>query len=411
MVSSSWRAAVVAASGSPLDHGARERRGPRQLQSRCRDQAPGRHLGVCALGHLLDRAHHRRLTARRRVGRDAGIAGAARPEDERDGREQGGEGDETQATIHGGGSVAMAPRRPGPGPAPSRPARGAASCVRQRATRSAVAGDGVGCRAMAGLPSSPLGSAPASPPPDSGALRRGRSLLAAPRRRRWAAIALLVAIVLSGGALRFHAASRTRATLSADEQAYTHIADALRLDHRFGAPHESDPFRWAPLTPVLFAAAAIVARTHTVGDGHGLGPARVAQALVSTLTILAAWGLALVLAGWAAGLLAAAGDRLLPAGHPRRRVAAVRAARCAAAAVRAARSRACRASRRPAGGRRSRRAGPPSHRRRLRWRRRGPRAQLPRPRRHAGRRARAAARRAVRPPAHRDGGPPRRGPA
>ena len=118
---------------------------------------------------------------------------------------------------------------------------------------------------------------------------------------------LLVLIVLSGGALRFHAASRTRATLSADEQAYTHIADALRLHHRWGTPHETDPFRWAPGTPVLFAAAAFVARAHSVGDGHGLGPARVAQALVSTLTILAAWGLAFVLAGWGAGLLAAAG--------------------------------------------------------------------------------------------------------
>ena len=66
---------------------------------------------------------------------------------------------------------------------------------------------------------------------------------------------LLVLIVLSGGALRIHAASRTRATLSADEQAYTHIADALRLHHRWGTPHETDPFRWAPGTPVAGCAS------------------------------------------------------------------------------------------------------------------------------------------------------------
>ena len=165
---------------------------------------------------------------------------------------------------------------------------------------------------MAGLPSAPAGFAPQTPP-----VREPPRLARPPvppawRPPRWAAIVLLVAIVLGGGALRVQAAARTRPALSADEQAYTHIADALRLDHRFGAPHESDPFRWAPATPVLFAAAAIAARAHTVGDGRGLGPARIAQVIVSTLTIVAVWGLALVLAGWGAGLLAAAGIAFYP---------------------------------------------------------------------------------------------------
>jgi len=165
---------------------------------------------------------------------------------------------------------------------------------------------------MAGPPSPPVGSTPgslpATAPREIG--RPARALSAG--QRRWLAIALLVAIVLVGGALRFHAASRTRATLSADEIAYSHIADDLRIDHRWGSPHQTDPFRWAPATPVLFAAAAVLSGSHTVGDGHGLGPARVAQALVSTLTILAAWGLAFVLAGWGAGLVGAAAIAFYP---------------------------------------------------------------------------------------------------
>src|SRR5277367_1834621 len=165
---------------------------------------------------------------------------------------------------------------------------------------------------MAGLPSPPVGSTPGSPPaPEPGPPARSAHAFSE-RRRRIASVVLLVAIVLAGGALRFHAASRYRATLSADEIAYTHLADHLRVDKRWGSPHQTDPFRWAPATPVLFAAAALLSGQHSVGDGHGLGPARVAQALVSTLTILAAWGLAYVLAGWAAGLVAAAAIAFYP---------------------------------------------------------------------------------------------------
>jgi 4-amino-4-deoxy-L-arabinose transferase-like glycosyltransferase len=131
-------------------------------------------------------------------------------------------------------------------------------------------------------------------------------------QRRWAAIVLLVAIVLAGGALRFQAAARHRATLSADEIAYSHLADHLLAQHQWGSPHQTDPFRWAPGTPVLFAAAGLLGGAHSVGGEAGLGPARVAQALVSTATILAVWGLALVLAGWGAGLVAAAAMAFYP---------------------------------------------------------------------------------------------------
>jgi hypothetical protein len=165
---------------------------------------------------------------------------------------------------------------------------------------------------MAGLPSAPAGSAPESPPARERAPLRRLSMLGERTGTRWAAIALLVAIVLAGGGLRLHAATRARPALSADEIAYTHIADALRVEQRYGASQESDPFRWAPATPVLFAAAALVAGAHDVGGAHGLGPARVAQVLMSTLTIVAVWGLALVLAGWAAGLLAAAAIAFYP---------------------------------------------------------------------------------------------------
>ncbi len=165
---------------------------------------------------------------------------------------------------------------------------------------------------MAGLPDAPAGSVPERPPVRDRSPLRRLSALRARRETRWAAVAVLVAIVLAGGALRLHAANRDRPALSADEVAYTHIADALRLEHRYGATHESDPFRWAPATPLLFAAAAVVGRAHDVGGAHGLGPARVAQVLVSTLTIVAVWGLALVLAGWGAGLLAAAAIAFYP---------------------------------------------------------------------------------------------------
>lgn len=154
-------------------------------------------------------------------------------------------------------------------------------------------------------------SARARPAPETGETTRPArwpSVAAVPGARagRWALVALFVAVVIAGGALRLHAAATNHHPLSSDEQAYVHLGDSLRARHHWGAPHESDPFRWAPATPFMFAAAAFVSGEHGVGDDANLGPARVAQVLVSTLTIVAVGALAGLLAGWVAAIAAAA---------------------------------------------------------------------------------------------------------
>jgi 4-amino-4-deoxy-L-arabinose transferase-like glycosyltransferase len=109
-------------------------------------------------------------------------------------------------------------------------------------------------------------------------------------RQRWIAVALAL-IVLVGGGLRFREAVDPDPRLSADEQAY--VNEALNLSHgTYG------DFRWPPGAPVMFAASRVFDKDRDLPAAYWF------QALVCTLTILAAFGIAAVAAGPVAGLLA-----------------------------------------------------------------------------------------------------------
>lgn len=122
--------------------------------------------------------------------------------------------------------------------------------------------------------------------------------------------AVLVIVLGAGGALRLEAAGDTRRALSADEQSYLRLANDLRSDGTYGDPGMRHPFHWAPGTPAMFAAAA--GRDSPLGDTSRRGPDRTAQAMVSTLTIAAAFGIAALLAGAWVGLAAAAALAFYP---------------------------------------------------------------------------------------------------
>jgi Dolichyl-phosphate-mannose-protein mannosyltransferase len=122
---------------------------------------------------------------------------------------------------------------------------------------------------------------------------------------------LLGALAVAGGALRLHAADGTRGRAVADERAYVELAGDLRADGRYGDPAMRHPFHWAPATPALFAAAE-VAGDRDDRSGQLPEAARTAQAVVGTLAIVAAFGLAATLAGGVAGLAAAAAVAFYP---------------------------------------------------------------------------------------------------
>jgi hypothetical protein len=134
--------------------------------------------------------------------------------------------------------------------------------------------------------------------------RRGGAL--APSLRTAIVGALLVLVLAGGWALRYHAASEPRRTLSADERSYVRLAQDLR-DHRtYGDGKLRQPFHWAPATPVMFALAASGDERHRLSStDFGAGPARTAQAVVSTATIAFAFGFAALVGGAWAGIAAA----------------------------------------------------------------------------------------------------------
>src|SRR5206468_4336286 len=149
------------------------------------------------------------------------------------------------------------------------------------------------------------GHAPMAATPD--ALRRS-SGCALPRPSRSAALAAaLLAVVLAAGAIqRLDAANDpVHATPSADQRAYVRVAHDLRALGTFGDSGLAHPFHWAPGAPALFAAADAIAGT-PAGEPLDLRAARRAQAVVGTLTVLAVFALAALLAGRWAGVAAAA---------------------------------------------------------------------------------------------------------
>ncbi|HEY0345109.1 MAG TPA: hypothetical protein VGC59_10700 [Solirubrobacteraceae bacterium] len=116
--------------------------------------------------------------------------------------------------------------------------------------------------------------------------------------------AALVLCVAGGFALRAQAAQSPSGHRSADERAYGRIALALSTSGSYGDPEMRNPYQWAPGAPALFALA------HRVGGGpvrpgFRFEAAYWAQAVVGTLAIAVAFGLAWLAAGGIAAPLVA----------------------------------------------------------------------------------------------------------
>ncbi len=125
-------------------------------------------------------------------------------------------------------------------------------------------------------------------------------------------LAVLAALTVVGGILRFDAASDPSAYQSRDEQAYAMIARALSVTGNYGNPGMTDPVHWPPGAPLMFALAYELKPQKRGGGVWDVPSAYPLQALVGTLTIPAVFLLAYLVAGWAAGLVAAAGVAIYP---------------------------------------------------------------------------------------------------
>jgi hypothetical protein len=123
---------------------------------------------------------------------------------------------------------------------------------------------------------------------------------------------LLCAIVAGGAAVRFHRAAHPDPPRSADERAYLTLARDLVVTGDYGGPTSGmdDPLHWPPAAPGLFALAEKLDSS----PASEFAPRSVytAQAIVGTLTILAAFAAAALLAGAWAGLAAAAATAFYP---------------------------------------------------------------------------------------------------
>jgi hypothetical protein len=127
-------------------------------------------------------------------------------------------------------------------------------------------------------------------------------------------LAILVALTVIGGVLRFDAAADPSRYQSKDEQSYAMLARWLVVHHEYGHPGMTDPAHWPPGAPLLFAVAYRV-HPETRNDGAGVWDVPAAypvQAFVGTLTIPAAFLLGLLVAGSVAGLVAAGAVAVYP---------------------------------------------------------------------------------------------------
>jgi 4-amino-4-deoxy-L-arabinose transferase-like glycosyltransferase len=130
----------------------------------------------------------------------------------------------------------------------------------------------------------------------------GRVVRRLPHHRRWAVGLVLAAVTAASLGLQLHRVASTHGRLSADERAYLHLARDVHDRGNWGDFGLKQPFRWAPGTPMLFAATATVSGAPVDRD-----TAYHAQIAVGTLLVPATFLLAAALAGWLAGLTAAAG--------------------------------------------------------------------------------------------------------
>ncbi|MGZ4268225.1 MAG: hypothetical protein ACXVSX_03345 [Solirubrobacteraceae bacterium] len=129
--------------------------------------------------------------------------------------------------------------------------------------------------------------------------------------RRVLAGVLLVAILIPAALLRFEVAADRSHHASADEKAYVAVAAGLRQHGVYGSQQLKHPFHWAPGAPALFAVSDLVSG-HRADGRIDVRAARRGQAVVGTLTVVAAFGLAALLAGAWAGLAAAAAVAFYP---------------------------------------------------------------------------------------------------
>jgi 4-amino-4-deoxy-L-arabinose transferase-like glycosyltransferase len=126
---------------------------------------------------------------------------------------------------------------------------------------------------------------------------------------RRAILLALAVITLAGFALRAHqAANPTRSYQSADERSYGSLAYDLahRGTYGSGASGLKSPLHWPPGAPLLFAAALKLDPEPATARTGDVPAAYWAQAIVGTITILAAFALAALIASSLAGLAAAA---------------------------------------------------------------------------------------------------------
>jgi hypothetical protein len=93
-------------------------------------------------------------------------------------------------------------------------------------------------------------------------------------------LAVLAALTVVGGVLRFHAASDPSAYQSKDEQSYAMIARGLSVTGNYGNPGMTDPVHWPPGAPLMFALAYELKPQKRGGGVWDVPSAYPAQALV-----------------------------------------------------------------------------------------------------------------------------------
>jgi hypothetical protein len=86
---------------------------------------------------------------------------------------------------------------------------------------------------------------------DRGRRRRSGAQMLRPRR----VAVILLALTVAGGCLRFESAGHPSRYQSVDERAYARLAIHLVDAHSYQVPMFTDPTRWAPGGPAMFALA------------------------------------------------------------------------------------------------------------------------------------------------------------
>jgi hypothetical protein len=124
-------------------------------------------------------------------------------------------------------------------------------------------------------------------------------------------LALLALIGVIGGGLRGEAAQAPSRYQSVDERAYARLARNLARDGHYGDRAMTDPNRWPPGAPAVFALAHEL-RPRPTNGRWDVPSAYPVQAALGTALIGAVFLLAMLLGGTAAGLVAAAAVAFYP---------------------------------------------------------------------------------------------------